>query len=154
LGPGLFYVFPSGIDIKDGGKSDVGSDLSLDFIFEVAPRVGPAIWLVPRAQVGFTALFPSGDLDTFLTDMKNACNDRGDSGCDSLSGARPGVNGGLGFGALFAVSDSVRLRADLLGQLYVVSLYSANAPASFGGAHVSRAVGGSRFFLLGGVEFP
>src|SRR6185503_1677683 len=147
LGPGLFYVFPSGVEFERSGKSDIGSDLSLDFIFELAPRVGPAVWLLPRAQVGGTLLFPSGELDAFLVDMHNACLDRGDSGRDSLSGARPGVNGGLGFGVLSAVSDSVRLRADLLAQLYVVSLYTANAPASFGGTHVSRAVGGSRFFL-------
>jgi hypothetical protein len=153
LGPGLFYVLPSGVDFARGGKSDLGSDLSLDFIFEVAPRVGPATWLLPRAQFGGTLLFPSGELDAFLTDMEDACMDRGDSGCESISGPRPGVNGGLGFGVLSAITDSVRLRMDLLAQLYLVSLYSANAPASFGGTPVSRTVGGSRFFLLGGIEF-
>jgi hypothetical protein len=154
LGPGLFFVLPSEVDFEQGGRSEIGSDLSLDVIFELAPRVGAAVWLVPRAQVGGTLLFPTGDMKAFLSDMENACFDRGDSGCGSISGARPGVNGGLGFGVLSTASEFVRLRADLLAQIYWVSLYSADAPASFGGTPVSRTVSGSRFFLIGGLEFP
>jgi hypothetical protein len=155
LGPGLAYTPPT--SIKNDGASvntEIGSDMALDFIFEVAPRVGPGVWLVPRGEVGLTVLFPTGDLKNFLESQRQTCISAGASNCESLGDARPGLNAGLGFGALFAVSDTVRLRADLLGQIYVVNLFTYEGTSPFGGSTtVSRNVGGSRFFLLGGVEF-
>jgi hypothetical protein len=155
LGPGAFFVFPSSIerDTPASSSYEVGSDLSIDFVLELAPRVSSAVWLVPRAEIGGTALFPSGDLDNDLRTLRDLCNQSGASGCESVGGVRFGGNGGLGFGALFGVGESVRLRADLLAQLYVVNIYSAQLPSSIGGGNVSRSVGGSRFFLKGGVEF-
>jgi hypothetical protein len=155
LGPGLAFTPPT--SIKGEGatfNTEVGSDMGLDFIFEVAPRVGPGVWLLPRGEVGLTVLFPTGDLKASLEAERVACNDLGVSNCDSLGDPRPGLNAGLGFGALFAVSDTVRLRADLLGQFYIVNLYTYEGTSTFGGsATLARNVAGSRFFLLGGVEF-
>jgi hypothetical protein len=157
LGPGLAFVAPSSITLKnvpsEFEKYEVGSDLSIDFVLEVVPRVGPAAWLAPRFQLGPTVLFPSGDLKDSLNALKDTCNTSGASGCDSIGGPRPGFNIGLGFGALFGVGDSVRLRADLLAQYYVINLYTTTIDTSFGSFEASRNVGGSRFFLLGGVEF-
>src|SRR5262249_32169849 len=117
------------------------------------PRVGPGVWLVPRGELGATVLFPTGDLDTYLNTLKDACNTSNSTGCDSFGGPRPGFNAGLGFGALFAVSPSVRLRADLLAQFYVINLYTGESPSGFGGSQISRSLTGSRFYLKGGVEF-
>jgi hypothetical protein len=156
LGPGLAFTPPTSIksDTPFGSvDAEVGSDMGLDFIFEVAPRVGQAVWLVPRGEIGLTVLFPTGDLKNTLEDTERQCNDIGGSDCSSIGKARPGFNAGLGFGALFGVSEKVRLRADLLAQFYVVNLYTYTFD-SFGlSTTVTENVAGSRFFLLGGIDF-
>jgi hypothetical protein len=152
LGPGLGFVPPA--SIKNDGETftrEVGSDLAIDFIFEVVPRVGPGVWLVPRGELGLTVLIPAPELRDSL---EARCLALGASNCGSAGDARPGFNAGLGFGALFAVSDSVRLRADLLAQFYVVNLSTYEATTSFlGSTTIAHNVSGSRFFLLGGIEF-
>ena len=57
---------------------------------------------------------------------------------------------GLGFGALFAVGDKIRLRADALFEYYSISLYSISVPGA--SADINEKLNGNRFLLLGGLE--
>jgi hypothetical protein len=154
LGPGLGLVLPTSIKSDNAGAdTEIGSDVALDFIFEVAPRVGNGVWLVPRGEFGLTVLSPTGDLKTSQEARRTICDAKNGSNCDSITDARPGFNAGIGFGGLFAVSDSVRLRADLLAQFYVVNLYTYDSISSGLSTTESGNVSGSRFFLFGGIEF-
>ena len=154
LGPSLSFTFPQTVKTDpDGVDFEVGSDLDLDFVIEVAPRVGPNVWLVPRAEVGGMVFFPTGDEKDALDFEKTQCeSSSGLSGCDGIGGPRPGLNGGLSFGALFKVGAAVRLRADLLAQLYIINL-ATHDENDVGSRTISENVGGSRFFLRGGIEF-
>jgi hypothetical protein len=154
IGPGLMHTF--NMSIKPDGASndmDFGSLTDINFVFEVIPRVSPTVWLVPRAQLGVSMLTPSGDFDRMLKSYKDYCNSNSDvfSGCDTLGGPFFGVNVGLGFGAMFAVSPSVRLRVDSMYQYYTINGW--NVKVSGGDANATSTVSGGRGFLMGGVEF-
>ncbi len=150
LGPGLAYTAEYDVEF-DGASTDytVGGDFTLSFVLEAAVPVSPTVWLVPRGQIGLLLLFPGGDLRDELDELKTQCNAAELSGCDSLDGARPGAQGGLGFGVMFAVGPDVRLRVDTMYQFYSVNLYTVEG--SYGDAAVN--LNGSRGFLMAGVEF-
>jgi hypothetical protein len=58
----------------------------------------------------------------------------------------------LGAGVTIAVSQSARLRADLMIQPYFISLYSWDAGGE-ADATMSGTISGTRSYLLAGVEF-
>jgi hypothetical protein len=150
LGPGLAYMTEHDIEL-DGSSDDytIGSEFTLSFVLDAAIPVSPTVWLVPRGQIGLLLLFPGGDLRDNLDELKTQCEAAGISGCDSLEGARPGVQGGLGFGVMFAVSPNVRLRADAMYQFYSVNVYTLEGP----GVDAAVNFNGSRGFLMAGAEF-
>jgi len=150
LGPGIAYL-PE-YDVKfDGASRDdsTGSDLDLSFVMDFVIPTSPKMWIVPRGQLGAKALMPSGDLKDALDQLKDNCKANGLSGCDSLEGARPGVQIGLGVGMMFAVSPSVRLRADLMVQYYRINLFTIEG----GGNKAEVNLTGNRGFLMAGAEF-
>lgn len=156
IGPGLLYT--NTMDVKPSGDSsshEMGSTVDVNFVAEVIPRVSPTVWLVPRVQLGVTVLNASGDsagdLQNTLNGMKATCEaTSGITGCDSLNNPHVGVNLGLGFGAMFAVGPTIRLRVDTLYQYYSVSLYSLGASGY--NATDSGTASGGRYFLLAGME--
>ena len=151
LGGGLLYTMSN--DTEYDGVSDdysTGSVLSTDVILELTPRVGRSAWLTPRLQLGPSFLFASGDLQSDLEDGKQSCKDNQLSGCSSFDNPHIGFNFALGFGALFAVGDKVRLRGDALFEYYSIKLISESVPGY--SAEVSEKVTGSRLLLLGGLE--
>lgn len=81
---------------------------------------------------------------------KNDCTNSAMSGCDSVDNPHLGYNLGLGFGAMFAVSPSVRLRVDTLYQYYSINLY--NVSATDANATLTLDASGSRYFLFAGME--
>ncbi|MCK6537154.1 MAG: hypothetical protein L6Q84_29650 [Polyangiaceae bacterium] len=151
LGPGIAYLPEYDIEPDVPGANDftVGSDLDVSFVIEAAIPVSPQVWIVPRGQLGVKALMPSGDLEDVLDATKATCESGGLSGCDSLEGARPGVQLGLGVGVMFPVSPSVRLRGDAMFQYYKINLYTIEG----GGLKAEENVTGSRGFLMAGAEF-
>src|SRR5260221_4018880 len=152
FGPSVLYVLPTSVSLD--GASDtfgIGSDLSLDVAVEVAPRVGPSVWLFARALGGSTILIPASDLRSRLNELRAVCPS-GARGCDTLEGARLGWNAGLGIGALYAIGRALRLRADLLGQYYTVSLYEVEARLFLSPITVSERLSGARLFVMAGVE--
>lgn len=147
------YVAPNDIDI-DGGDSSyaIGSDFSLNFVFELTPRVGENVYIVPRAQLGFLLLFPGDDLDSARQESRRNCETAGLSGCENMEGARPGFNFGIGAGMLFDVG-AVRLRADFMAQLYAINLYTLELSGGGFSGTISENLRGVRYFLMAGVEF-
>lgn len=150
LGPGFGYLFEYEIEFENESDEDtVGSDLDVSFVLEAAVPVSPSVWLVPRGQLGVKLLFPAGDLRDGLDEIKEDCVAAGMDGCDSLEGARPGVQFGIGFGAMFALGPNVRLRADAMYQYYKINLYTVESA----GGDASVDLTGGRGFLMAGVEF-
>jgi len=151
MGPGLLYT--NTMDVKgDGATSsdELGSIVDLNFVFELVPRVSPTVWLVPRAQLGLSFLNTSGATMDSQNVTKNDCTNSAMSGCDSVDNPHLGYNLGLGFGAMFAVSPSVRLRVDTLYQYYSINLY--NVSATDANATLTLDASGSRYFLFAGME--
>jgi hypothetical protein len=151
MGLGLFYVFPYQVDLD--GRDDsyaLGSDLSTDFVFELTPRLAPGVWLVPRVQAGLTLLFPGGDFADELEQLADLCDRTSARDCGKIEGIKPGLNLGVGFGGLFAVSESIAFRADLLFQGYVINVFTLEPDSP--NATISRNIEGTRLFVLAGVE--
>ncbi len=153
LGPGLQFGTTAEIE-PDGSSQDyeIGSDVSLNFVLEAMFPVGDTVWLGPRGQIGATVLLPSGDGEDDLENEKDSCEASGLDNCDAFDGPHVGANFGLGGGVVFAVSESVRLRADLLIQGYAIQVYAWEAGNGVD-AEVTEMLAGSRTYLLGGVEF-
>ena len=154
IGPSIQYTIASDLDpdTSTEPKYEIGPMAGLDFVAELSARVGPTSWLVPRVQLGLMLVDPQGDLDNTLTATQALCESAETiDNCDSLDGARVGIEFGLGFGGLFALSDTVRLRADGLAQLYSLRLYKLHDAAQ--DQDLSLTATGARFMLLGGMEF-
>lgn len=162
LGPELMYVVGESVSMSGTGlptnvsgnnivgtlSPSFGSDLALDAVLEIAPQVARTVWAAPRVQLGGGVIFPGGDLGHYLDLLKSACKADGYGGCDAIGSPAVGWNAGLGFGVIFAVSKSVRLRGDLLAQYYSFSLFTVH-----GGVDSSESISSSRYFLAFGVEF-
>ena len=153
LGPSLAYGTTQNVDIDGAGgsvESEIGSDLALDFMLEVAIPVAPKIWIAPGGRLGLLMLFPAGDLDDEMQAWQDACeNDGTIGGCDNLSGARMGFDYGLGVGAIFGVADKVRLRGDLVWRGYSVNVFTLSGD----GGDETMDLSGGRVFLMAGAEF-
>ncbi|MFW5741346.1 MAG: hypothetical protein ACOC1F_13380 [Myxococcota bacterium] len=152
LGPGL--QFGSTAQVEPGSSQDVevGSDVSLNFVLEAMFPVGETVWLGPRGQLGAIVLIPSGDKEDYLEARKDVCEGNNLDNCDVFDGPYYGLNFALGGGVVFAVSDSVRLRADVMAQGYAIHVYSWE-PSNDGDASITETLAGTRTYLLGGVEF-
>ncbi|HEX4335923.1 MAG TPA: hypothetical protein VH062_08420 [Polyangiaceae bacterium] len=153
VGPSLFYVLPTHVDIDGApGHFGVGSDLGIDLAVEAAPRIFTNLRVVPRLQGGATVLFPDGELSKSLSQLREYCPADA-SGCSGLSGAHVGWNIGAGVGALYFLTDRIRLRADLLVQYYSVHLYNISATLFANPIDVSETLSGARSFILLGAEY-
>jgi len=151
LGLGFLYVAPDRVDLDGIDESyELGSDLSSDLVFELTPRLAPGVWLVPRIQTGLTLLFPAGDLGDDLARLADMCDASRATDCGKIEGIKPGYNLGLGFGGLFALDESIAVRADVLFQAYVINLFTVEAESPH--ATISRSIEGTRFFVMAGVE--
>ena len=151
LGPGIGYFFKYDVEPKEPGAPDsytIGTDLDISFVLDAAIMASPTVWIVPRGQIGAKLVFPDGDLRDDLDADKRACEASNMSGCDTLDGARPGAQFGLGVGVMFAVSPSVRLRADVMYQYYTINLYTIEALGNKAAVNLN----GSRGFLMAGAE--
>ncbi len=151
LGPGFGYLLENDVepDVPNASDYTIGSEVDVSFVIDAAIPASPTVWIVPRGQLGVKALIPGGDLRDDLDKVKDSCNSLGASGCDSLEGARPGLQVGVGVGAMFAVGPSVRLRADVMYQYYKINLYTVEALGDKAEVNYS----GSRGFLMAGAEF-
>jgi len=153
LGPGIMYVAPNDVDVGDVDSSyGIGSDFSLNFVFELTPRVGENVYIVPRAQLGFLLLFLGDDLDAARDRTQRDCETAGFSGCENLDGARPGFDFGIGAGVLVDVGP-VRVRGDLMAQFYAINLYTLELSGIGVSSRLSENLSGVRYFFMAGVEF-
>ena len=148
----MLFSLPSSIKF-DGDSSSTGNFTiwDTDFTFEMTPQVSRSVWIVPRAQLGFSLLFAGGDLKKSEQATKLDCENDTEGGCDTIDSPHLGFNFGIGAGVLFAVSEKVRLRADLMYQFYVYNLSTIDS--SLVDAKLTTTLSGGRGFLLGGVEF-
>ncbi len=161
LGPGLMYVGGESVKLESGrvlypnNKSDpsIGSDLAIDAVLEFAPQVADTVWLAPRLQLGMGVLFPGGDLNDYYDYQKSYCTNSGQlDGCDSVGNASVGWHAGVGFGVVFSVSNSVRLRGDVFAQYYAFKLYGVQVKPPVD-AKYAENIASTRGFLFFGIEF-
>jgi hypothetical protein len=151
MGLGLFYVAPYEVDLDGVAESyELGSDFSMDFVFEFTPRLAPGVWLLPRVQTGLTVLFPAGDFADELERLADLCEAASVGDCGKIEGLKPGLNLGVGFGGLFLASESFGLRADLLFQAYAINVFTVESDSL--DVSASRNIVGTRLFVLAGVE--
>lgn len=159
LGPGVMFVPGQSVTLESNKvlepnnthEPGIGSDMAIDAVLEIVPQVSDTVWLAPRLQAGLGVFFPGSDLGDYLDSTKQGCNTTQFDGCDSINSTDIGWHAGLGFGVIFAVSDLVRLRADVLAQYYSFNLYTVKAKTV--DFKASEDVSSSRGFLLLGVEF-
>jgi hypothetical protein len=146
---------------SDGTNSiEAGSLTELNIVAEAIPRVTRTVWLVPRVQAGLALFTATGTTKDGLSELKGHClSDREAAAangtnvnCSSWGNPHIGFDLGLGFGAMLAVSRSIRLRADAMYDYFNVALGTEEASGAIDLNHKLR-LSGSRFLVMGGVEF-
>ncbi len=163
IGPGILHTFASDISPSGGGASEeFGSLTELNFVGEVIPKVSPTVWLVPRLQVGMMMFNASGPMKDSLTSLKNDCSTMAASaagsgvtvnGCDSFDNPHIGYDVGAGFGVMFAVGPTIRLRVDALYEHFSVSGGEMDISDTAGDSlKQTYSASGNRYFLMGGLE--
>jgi hypothetical protein len=161
IGPGIFHTFTTKATPSGQASQETGSFTELNFVGEVTPRVSPIVWLIPRLQVGMAMFNASGPFGDLLTAQKNQCStDAADAsaaggsitGCDSFGNPHVGYDIGAGFGAMFAVGPTIRLRTDFLYEYYSVGVGEESASAGSDSLTLNWRLSGSRYFLLAGME--
>jgi hypothetical protein len=148
LGPSLTYTHTTDVKKDSGGTGEVGSITSFDGVVELAPKVAPTVWIVPRIAGGLAMLNPSGGLKDGLQNLANACDKESAKGCSSLKGVHFGYHVGGGVGVAFAVNESFRVRADLFGEYFAFGL----GEISDSSATATLSISGTRYFLMVGAE--
>ena len=153
FGPGLSYVHGVALRFDDGSDYELGTELALKFVAELAAQKGNNLWIAPRAQVGLpVALFPSGDLARDLKAVRRDCEESpGLVACSDLEGARGGLSFGLGIGAILAIATYYRVRADFLMQIYSQRLATFER-AMWDRDKPSWSVDGGRVLFFAGAE--
>ncbi len=156
IGPSLILGLGIEAETEDADGDDDTADFgmigNLNFVFELTPQVSPTVWLTPRAQLGLAMYNATGDAADFEDDMKEGCEDAGGvDGCESYTGPHLGWGFGLGMGAMFSVSPSIRLRGDLMWNYYSISTFSLSS-SDLDVDDYSNTVSGSQIMLLGGIE--
>lgn len=159
IGPGLLHTLAS--DGSAGGTTaEVGSITELNFVAEAIPRVSRIVWLVPRAQLGATMFTASGPYKNDIATWKGMCtadkstysSQGASTTCSNFDNPHLGFNLGIGFGALFAVSPSIRLRADALIEYFKVTLGKEEVSGGGYDFKWTNTLASSRFLLLLGAE--
>jgi len=159
IGPGLLYTTPT--DGGSGGTSaEVGSFTEINFVAEVIPQVSPTIWLVPRAQLGASVFTATGPYKTGIARLKEQCttdqatysSQGASTNCTNFDNPHLGFNIGLGFGALFAVTPRIRLRADALLEYFKVTLGKEEITGGGYDFKLTDTLASSRLLLLLGAE--
>ena len=146
------YTLVNEVAIPDRSGFEVGNDWSADAVVEgFFPFAGR--WaLAPRLQGGVIVLEPLGDLQKYISGLRDEfCPILGD-GCTIPDGARVGWNLGGGAGVSFRAHDHVRVRFDATVQYYAFTLYTVSA--SLLGQHIEayETLAGARLFLTLGAE--
>lgn len=152
LGAGLLYVPSTALEV-DGARQedDLGSDLSAMLVAEGVFDVGRTTAITLRGQAGLIALFPGGELEDGIDELKQICGSA-DGACEVDDGPYAGLTLGGGPGLRFAL-EKVALRLDLLFQWYrVENLLRTQGDGANGELDVSDTWTGTRFFLAGGLE--
>jgi hypothetical protein len=159
IGPGLLHTFTTDVE-AEGTSIEAGSLTEINFVAEVIPRVSPSVWLVPRLQTGLALFNASGPLKTSINSSKQDCTDLKDAtsgsgtniSCSNFDNPHIGFDIGLGFGAMFAVTPSIRLRADVMYEYFESTL--GKVEASGGGIDATSTVklAGDRYLLMAGME--
>jgi len=154
LGAGLLYVSGTAVEVdRESRETDLGSDLSVMAVAEGVFDVGPTTALTVRGQAGLLTLFPGGDLEDGIDDMKRICDNATLDECDVDDGPYAGFTFGGGPGVRIAL-DKIALRVDLLFQWYSVKhLMRIQGRDAGGELDVSIGWSGHRYFLSGGLEF-
>lgn len=154
LGAGLLYVSGTAVEVDGESRdTDFGSDLSLMAVAEGVFDVGPTTALTVRGQAGLFTLFPGGDLEDAIDQLKDVCNNATTGSCDVDDGPYPGFTFGGGPGVRIAL-EKIALRVDLLFQWYSVkNLMRVNGQGVNGEIDISYTWSGQRYFLSGGLEF-
>lgn len=161
VGGGLFWV-PSMKATILGQDQKAGNQVLLDAIVEPIVPVSPKVAFAFRGQVGLGLLFTGGDLQKGIDAEKTACNQDlqdGDPKCDVSGSPTLGWNLGGG-GGVIGNTGRVRLRADVQMQYISQRLYKREhthqAVAGVQGEYTHSetfSISGTRFWLLGGIEF-
>lgn len=160
IGPGLLHTLTSEVELQNLYQ-DAGSLTEINFVAEVIPRVSPTIWLVPRAQVGIALFNASGPLKTDINTAKAICAaDESDAPaypgvkveCSNFDNPHLGFDLGVGFGAMFALSPTVRVRADAMYEYFRFSLGKEKISGTGVDFQQSTSLSGNRYLLLAGLE--
>jgi hypothetical protein len=159
IGPGLLHTFTTDMTPDGGSSQEMGSLTEFNFVGEVIPKVSPTVWLVPRIQVGMMMFNASGASKDGMTAYKNYCSDLAANsgatvnGCNSFDNPHLGYDVGAGFGVMFAVGPTIRLRADALYEHFSVSGGSMDVTSPAGDTlKQTYTASANRYFLMGGLE--
>jgi hypothetical protein len=152
-GPSLGYTFTNSVDVAGAGAFEVGKDLVLDATVEAAIRVTPRFWIAPRIQAGALVLYPTGELQGYLSALHEEFCPVLPGECPIGVGSHVGVNGAVGVGAIVGIRRDVRLRADIFAQYYSLRLYTVKASLANQAIEVYETLSGARLFVTAGVEF-
>ncbi len=153
LGAGLWYVPTSAVEVDgDRQETELGSDLSVMLVAEGVFDVGPTTAITLRGQGGLLTLFPGGDLEDAIDQLKDVCSGATTGSCKVNDGPYHGLTIGGGPGVRFAL-ERVALRLDLVFQWYSVGkLMRTEGTGTGGSLDISYGWTGTRFFFAGGLE--
>ncbi len=105
-----------------------------------------------RGQGGLLTLFPGGDLEDAIDQLKDVCSGATTGSCKVNDGPYHGLTIGGGPGVRFAL-ERVALRLDLVFQWYSVGkLMRTEGTGTGGSLDISYGWTGTRFFFAGGLE--
>lgn len=160
IGPGLLHTFASDATIANSPKFELGTITEINLVAELIPRVSPVVWLVPRLQLGATVFNASGTFKTAIATAKAGCaadqttysSDGATVSCSNYDNPHVGFNLGIGFGALFAIAPSIRLRADALYEYFSFPIGNEEGSGNGYDFKLTDTLSGSRFLLMAGVE--
>jgi len=150
IGGGFLYVFTNEVDPEDGDNYENGSDLSILAAAEGFIHLGGKAYLPIRGMLGIAMLIPGGDLQDYLDDLETQC-DGAPGSCDVNTGPYVGFTYGLDVGFVYDFG-SVALRIDIVGQGYSISADLQDASFYGETGTITSTVGGTRGWLMAGVE--
>jgi hypothetical protein len=156
LGLGLLLVPSTKFETEAENTESYGIDLSTSFVVEGIFPVSPTFALTVRGQVGPTLLFAGGDQSDAIAQLERQCSTakaNGATKCEVFDGPYLGYSFGLGGGVVFAASNRVRLRADLLYQRLSLPLLGYDVEQPMGTTDARAHLSSGRLWLLPGVEF-
>lgn len=146
------YTFVNEVAIPDRSGFEVGDDWSADALVEGFFPFAERWALSPRLQGGAIVLYPLGDLQKYISGLRDEFCPILGSGCTIPDSARVGWNLGGGAGVSFRAYDHVRIRFDTTVQYYAFTLYTISARLL--GQHIEayETLAGARLFFTLGAE--